>query len=373
MLKVLQVCSDTNIGGAGKCILTYLKHCNKEKLDIAVVLPKDSLLKPNVKALGFKVFEIDAMADKSLDAKAIKKLLAVFKEFKPDIVHTHASMSARIAARLFGAKIVYTRHSVFPPSPKLTHGIGKFFCGLANNSTADKIIAVAEAAKENICDIGVNEDKIDVILNGVEPLRKYSPEELAAAKKEFGVPEDCKCTAIVARLNEVKGHKYFVEAAKILKDRGVKARFLIAGTGDMAEPIRKQIIQNNLEDYVIMLGFLTNVEPLMNIIDVQANCSFGTEATSLSLLEGMSLGKPAVVSDFGGNPGVIKDGKNGYVVPTHDSALLADKLQKLFEDEALYNELSSGSSQIFNSTFTAAVYAENIDNIYLSLGGKNNG
>lgn len=373
MLKVLQVCSDTNIGGAGKCILTYLKHCNREMADIAVVLPENSLLKPEVVSLGFRVFEISAMADKSFDTKAISKLLEVFHEFKPDIVHTHASMSARLAARLYGAKIVYTRHSVFPPPAHLTHGVGKMLCGLLNNKTADKIIAVAEAAKQNICDIGVNEKKIEVVLNGVEPLQKYSDEKIKAIKAEYNIPEDCKCTAIVARLNRVKGHRYFVEAAALLKKRGVKARFLIAGTGDEAEAIRRQIAESHLEDYVIMLGFLNNVEPLMNIIDVQANCSFGTEATSLALLEGMSLGKPAVVSDFGGNPGVIKDGKNGFIVPTHNAEALADKLNRLFDDDDLYNKMSRGSTEIFNSTFTATKYAESIDNIYLNLGGKNNG
>ena len=185
MIKVLQVSSDTNIGGAGKCILTYLKHCNRQKLDVAVVLPKNSLLKPRVDEMGFKVFEIDAMADKSLDFKAVAKLTDVFRQFKPDIVHTHASMSARIAARLYGAKVVYTRHSVFPPNPKLTHGIGRLICGFVNNSTADKIIAVAEAAKQNICDIGVSEKKIDVILNGVEPLRRYSEDEILKIKEEY--------------------------------------------------------------------------------------------------------------------------------------------------------------------------------------------
>lgn len=372
MLNVLQVCSDTNIGGAGKCILTYLEHTSRDKLNIAVALPKNSLLKPMVEALGFKVYEIDAMADKSLDINAVKKLISVYREFKPNIVHTHASMSARIAARLYGAKIVYTRHSVFPPSKRLTKGLGKMLCGLINNITADKIIAVAEAAKENICMTGVSEKKIDVILNGVKPLRKYSDEEIAAVKKQYNIPPDCKCTAIVARLNEVKGHKYFVEAAKILKNRGVKARFLIAGTGDMEESIKKQIAENGLSDYVLMLGFLDNVEPLMNIIDVQANCSFGTEATSLSLLEGMSLGKPAVVSDFGGNPGVIKNGENGFVVPTHNAVALSEKLTELFENAGLYAETSEKSLEIFNSVFTASRYAENIDNIYLSLGGKNN-
>ncbi len=373
MLKVLQVSSDTNIGGAGKCILTYLKHFDRSRLDVAVALPKGSLLRPEIEKLGIRIFEIDAMADKSFDIKAVKKLIDVCREFKPDVVHTHASMSARLAARLYGAKIVYTRHSVFPPNPRLTHGIGKAICGFVNNLTADRIVAVAEAAKQNICDIGVPDKKIEVILNGVEPLREYSAEELAAAKAKFGVPDGYKCAAIVARLNEVKGHKYFVEAAQILKEQGIKATFLIAGTGDMENDIKRQIAENNLEDYVLMLGFLTDVEPLMNIIDVQLNCSFGTEATSLSLLEGMSLGKPAVVSDFGGNPGVIKDGANGYVVPTHDPKAVADKLCELFCDDELYAEMCKRSREIFKSTFTAKRYAENIDNIYLNLGGKNNG
>ncbi len=373
MLKVLQVSSDTNIGGAGKCILTYLKHFDRSRIDVAVVLPSGSLLKPEIEALRIKIFEIDAMADKSFDIKAIKKLVAVYREFKPNVVHTHASMSARIAARLYGAKIVYTRHSVFPPNPRLTHGIGKAVCGFANNSTADKIIAVAEAAKQNICDIGVSDKKIDVILNGVEPLREFSKEELAQTRCRFGIPDGYKCGAIVARLNEVKGHKYFVEAAKLLKEQGVKAKLLIAGTGDMESAIKQQIKDNGLEDDVLMLGFLTDVEPLMNVIDVQVNCSFGTEATSLSLLEGMSLGKPAVVSDFGGNPGVISDGQNGFVVPTHRPEAVAEKLKELFCNEELYKNMCAESKEIFKKKFTAKKYAENIDNIYLNLGGKNNG
>ena len=373
MIKVLQVCSDTNIGGAGKCILTYLKHCDRNRFAVAVVLPSGSLLKPLVEDLNIPVFEINSMADKSLDPAAIKELIGVFKEFKPDVVHTHASMSARIAARIYGAKIVYTRHSVFPPSPKLTKGIGKLLCGLANNSTADRIIAVAEAAKENITNIGVDDKKIEVILNGVEPLIQYSTEQIAETKAKYGIPEGYKCAAIVARLNKVKGHKYFVDAALRLKQDNVKAVFLIAGTGDMAGEIQKQIKQNGLEDTVIMLGFLDNVEPLMNVIDVQVNCSYGTEATSLSLLEGMSLGKPAVVSDFGGNPGVIQHGVNGYIFPTHDAKTLAEQLKELFCDEDKYLEMCKNSFEVFNNKFTAHKYAENIEKIYLSLGGKKNG
>ena len=99
MIKVVEVSSDSNIGGAGKCIITFLKYFDRKQFDVSVVLPKNSLLKPEAEALGVKVYEMDNLAEKSLDMKAIGSLKKLFKEIKPDIVHTHASMSARIAAK----------------------------------------------------------------------------------------------------------------------------------------------------------------------------------------------------------------------------------------------------------------------------------
>lgn len=152
-----------------------------------------------------------------------------------------------------------------------------------------------------------------------------------------------------------------------MKKRGVKAKFLIAGTGDTAEALKRQIKNEGLIGTVKMLGFLNDVEPLMNAMDIQANCSFGTEATSLSLLQGMSLGKPAVVTDFGGNPGVIRDGENGFMVPIKDPAAMADTLHKLMTDESLYESMSKRSLEIYNECFTAEVNTKRIEDIYLKL------
>lgn len=365
MIKVLQVSSDSNIGGAGKCIVTFLKYFDRSKFDVAVVVPTGSLLLPEINALGIKAYELDNLAEKSLDRKAIKHLSNLFKELKPDIVHTHGCMSARIAAKMCGIKAIYTRHSVFDPSKVLSKGIGKVINGAVNNATADRIIAVAEAAKDNLTATGVSDKKIDVILNGVEPLRELSDRD--KIRESLGIAPDEMAVAIIARLTEVKGHKYFVEAAKLLKQEGVKAKFLIAGTGDTEGDIKQQIEREGLSDYVKLLGFLTDVEPLMNAMDIQANCSFGTEATSLSLLQGMSLGKPAVVTDFGGNPGVIKDGQNGFLVPIKDPRAMADRLKQLMLDDALYNKMKKTSLEIYKSTFTAEVYTRNIENVYRGI------
>ncbi len=373
MIKVIEVSSDSNIGGAGKCILTFLKNFDREKFDVSVVLPEGSLLTPEAEALGVKVYEVKHLAEKSLDVKAIDVLKKLFKELKPDVVHTHASMSARIAAKLLNIKVVYTRHSVFPPSKLISKFPGKLINGIVNNSTADKIIAVAEAAKDNLTMTGVSEKKISVILNGVETLIPYSAEKVAEIKREYGINDDEKVAVMAARLNEVKGHKYFVEAAKYLKDKGIKFKFLIAGTGGEEENIKKQIKDMNLENEVKLLGFLSDVDPLMNIMDVQVNCSFGTEATSLALLEGMSLGKPAVVTDFGGNPGVITDGVNGYLTPTHKGKATAECLEKLFCDSELYEKMSKECKKIYNEKFTAVVNTRNIEDVYKEVLKKQKG
>lgn len=345
MRKIIEVSSDTNIGGAGKCLITLLKNFNYDKFCVKVILPCNSLLKEQIENLGIEVIEVDGIAEKSLSVTAINKLKEIFKTEKPDLVHTHASMSARIAARLAGAKIVYTRHSVFPPSPKISKGVGKLINGAINNYLADGIIAVAEAAKDNLTDTGINENKVRVILNGVDGLMQVSKDEKDKIKKRFNVNNE-KVVSIVARLEDIKGHKYFIDAAdEILKnDKNVK--FFIAGTGSYEENLKKKVKELHREDNIIFTGFIADVDKLMAITDIQVNASYGTEATSLALLEGMSIGIPAVVSDFGGNPGVIADGENGFIVPKQNSKALADKLFILLSDKDLYDKMSDKSRVI---------------------------
>ena len=124
------------------------------------------------------MIEADGINERSLGKEGIASLRKIFKKEKPQIVHTHASMSARVAAKLCGnCKIVYTRHSVFEPSPKISKGIGKLVNGAVNSFLADRIIAVAEAAKKNLTDCGVPNQKIQVILNGIKPVEPLEEEE----------------------------------------------------------------------------------------------------------------------------------------------------------------------------------------------------
>lgn len=98
MNTILQVISDTNIGGGGRSLLNYLSCQDRSQFQSQVVLPRGSALKGPVEALGVPVHEIDAMADRSMDLSAVAPLRRVIRAGGPGSVHTHGSMSARMAA-----------------------------------------------------------------------------------------------------------------------------------------------------------------------------------------------------------------------------------------------------------------------------------
>lgn len=363
-LKVVNIISDTNIGGAGKCVLTHARFHDRQKFDLTVVVPRGSKLKPEIEALNVKCVEADGVADKSLSLKGILAQRKLFKELGCDVVHAHATLSARIGARLAGVKgIVYTRHSVFEPSAFMKSPIGKLLNKIIAGLFSDRIIAVAEAAAKNVTDMGVSRKKISVVLNGISPLKPLTEEEKKVQRERFGVAEDEKVVSLVARLETVKGHDDFIKAAQILKEQGVNVKLIAAGNGS-----REEELKGNKD--VLFTGFISDAYNLIGITDISANASFGTEATSISLLEGMSLGLPAVVTDYGGNPGVIKDGENGFLVPIHNGEKLAEKIKLLVEDSELYEKMSKRATEIFYETFTADNVTRQIEEIYLSVGGK---
>lgn len=365
-IKVLNIISDTNIGGAGKCVITYCKNRDSKKFDISVVMPKDSLLKPEIEKHGVKVIEIDGLKDKSLDLPAIGKIKKIIKEVEPDIVHTHASLSARIAAKQYGkCKIIYTKHCDFPISAKFRYAIVRKVNQILNESLTDKIIATSELAKENLIKQGIREELIETVLNGVDGFSEIADEEKQALRKKYKIKPDEITIGYLARIEELKGHRYFIEAAEMLKEKPY--RFLIMGSGSYEETAKNLVKELGLEEKVIFTGFISEVSKMLNIIDVQINASYLSETTNLSLLEGMSLGIPTVATKCGGTPKMIQDWENGLLVEKADSEALAKGIEAILEDKEKFKQMQENAKKIFQERYTSKVYAKNIEKIYESM------
>lgn len=375
MIRVLNIISDTNIGGAGRVILNYLNYTDKSRFETLVAVPRGSLLKEPLEQAGAKVYEVDGMADRSYHKDDVKLLKELIRRVKPDLVHTHGSFSGRIAARRCHVPVVYSRHSAFPVPAKLKYPPGRWVNKLVNEHYADRIIAVSPATRDNLTDGGISPKKITVVMNGVAPVERASPQDRAALRESLGIPEDTVVFGILARIEDYKGHLYLVEAARVLKDRGITGfRVLIAGTGSFEREVARAVKEMGVEDVVEMLGFRSDVARLLSALDVQLNASYGTEATSLALLEGMSLGLPTVASDYGGNPWVIENGKEGFLFPSQNADALADAMERLILDPELRQAMGRRALERYQREFTGEVFARNTEKIYLDiLKGANHG
>ncbi|MDE6107494.1 MAG: glycosyltransferase family 4 protein [Oscillospiraceae bacterium] len=364
MIRVMNVISDTNIGGAGRVLINYLKYWDREHFDVSVALPRGSKLKEPLETLGGRVYEVDGMADKSLDFGAIKKLRALIRKVDPDIVHTHGSMSGRIAGRQEGKVVIYTRHSVFPTKGYLKSFPGKQLNGFLNHHYADQIVAVSPAAVDNLTEAGIDPKRVKVLMNGVEPVERRGEAELAPLREKYGLGSDDFVLGILARIEDYKGHNDILDALKLLREKGKKPKLLIAGTGNYEEQVKAHCKELGLENQVVFLGFVSDVAPILSLLDVQLNASWGTEATSLALLEGFSMGLPAVVSDYGGNPWLMEDGVNGYTFPTRDAGALARCLETVMDRPDRGKALGEGAKKIYEEKFTARQFAKNTEEIY---------
>jgi len=354
MIKVLHIITDANIGGAGSHLLTFFPVADRKTFSYEVALPTGSKL---ISKLDVPYTELPNIAARSFSIKGLLALYRLVKQKSPDIVHTHASLAGRIAARLCGCKIVHTRHSVFAPT-------GRSFAFL-NQRLSDAIIAVSPAAKENLVQMGIKPESISVIFNGIKPVRRYSEQEKNDIRASYGIKPGAFVVSQLARLIDIKGHDYTLDAAKKWPDITV----LIAGEGPHEEHLRRRAKEESISN-VIFMGFIDKVADIHNISDLQINTSYGTEATSYSLLDGMSLGIPAVVSDFGGNPYVITHSKNGLVFPEKDANALADAVLQIKNDSTLYQKLSKGAIEEFESRFKIEDMAKHMENLYQSLIGE---
>ena len=367
MIKVVEVISDTNIGGAGRLLLARLEESDRLRFDETVILPRASKLCSHLEALGVKYIEIDGCADRSLDIFAILKLWREIRRVRPHILNSHACLSARIAGRLAGVPtVIQTRHSSFPIGRAYDHRAVRAAVRIASRLLSDRIIAVAHIVKRDLLQMGVDAERISVIINGAKPLKMASASEIEATRERLGVARGERIVGICARLEKCKDHETFLRAAEIVCRKSRDYRFLIVGEGSQRRALEDLAGRLGIADRVTFTGFCDNVAEYMNIFDVNVNCSVGTETSSLALSEGMSLGIPAIASDYGGNPYMVCDGVNGFLYPQGNADELARRIL-LLADDALYRRLSVGAYERFWRELNAKRMTCATEELYVEL------
>ncbi len=367
-IKVVHVLTDTNVGGAGTLLYHTMSAADHDRFDYTVVLPEGSRLAARLSGLACRVVCVKGGRDRSLDVCAIPAYARLLRRERPDILHAHSALAARIAGRLARVPVcVQTRHCVFPL--KAWQRSGAFRCLFRHGThlLSDRVVAVAEAARDQLCEMGLERERIEVIVNGVQPVRQCARDEVAALRERLGLDERDFAVGMVARLEDYKGQATLLRAVSVCGARLPRLRVLLVGDGSREAEYRALADELGIADRVVFCGFAEDVAPYFAVMSVNVNASSGTETSSLSLSEGMSVGVPCVVSDFGGNPKMVVDGENGLVFETGNHAELAQALTRLYEDRALLARLSDGARRHFRERLTAEGMVRRLEDMYERL------
>jgi glycosyltransferase involved in cell wall biosynthesis len=167
-----------------------------------------------------------------------------------------------------------------------------------------------------------------------------------------------------------------VDAARVLRDRGVEFVLLIAGYGPQRNNLEAQALALGLEHCVRFLGPVTTSQmpgwcARASVAIVPSVPSKGVEeATSISAIEGQACGLPVVASDLGGLREVISHDVNGLLAPPGDATALADAVQRVLSDRALAERLGEAGAANVRSSHSLETWSRRFEEVFLAAGAQ---
>ena len=393
MLKVLRIINRFNLGGPtfNAALLTKYLEPDYETLLVGGREEDSEESSDHIlQQIGVKANLIDGM-HRSLDLKndrlAYQHIKKIIREFKPDIIHTHASKAGAIgrsAGIAYGkAKMVHTFHG------HVFHSyFGRFKSSLYKNIErvlalkTDKIIAISERQKlelskrYRICSSG----KIAVIPLGFELEKFQSGQESkrAAFRRQFMLDEDEIAVGIIGRLVPIKNHKLFIDAFKhSLENSKQKVRGFIIGDGTEREDLKRYTANLGI-DYVNgdssamrkaslhFTSWIKSIDTVTAGLDVVALSSLN-EGTPVSLIEAQAAGKPILTTKVGGVVNTVLPNQTALVKEIDDREGYKNGMLELIEDTQLRERLSEKGWEHANHKFHYRRLVQDMDQLYRSL------
>jgi len=230
------------------------------------------------------------------------------------------------------------------------------------------VVANESSRRDIIARLRLPENKVQCIYGGVD-LDEFHPGISGVSLRNRLGLGTAPVVGLIARRSPVKGHRYFHEAAGIVKTKFPETRFLTVGVDDtiyleeLIEMARKSGVQNE----TIFQGFQEHIQEAMAALDIGIISSIGSEEHCRVGLEMMGMGKPIVGTRVGAVPEIIKDGVNGYLVEPGDSQGLARGVMALLSDTNKARAMGAAGRKIAEEKFSLEDFAERTEQAYLML------
>lgn len=290
------------------------------------------------------------------------------REFKFNIIDAHFAYPDGRAATLL-KRWLNVKSTITLRGTELSHSgswLRRIFLVQALKE-ADQIISVSNSLKQHAVGLGIAEEKIDVIGNGVDTT-KFSPLDKQIARSELDLPINGKVLITVGGLCERKGfHRVLEVIPDLLKDYPDLIYLIVggpSGEGDWTDRLKKMVLDLKLVQHVRFLGTMPAeaVSRPLSAADVFVLAT-RNEGWANVILEAMACELPVVATDVGGNSEVVSSHDVGTIIPFDDSSALYKALSDALatswnaEDIRGYAESNSWDSRVtvLRNTFTKLV------------------
>ncbi len=388
MTKILRIINRFNIGGP-TYNATFLTKFMDEEFETLLIggLPEedesDSL--HIVDEYGVKPLLIPEMKrtpNFRSDRAAYLKIKSIIEEYKPDIVHTHASKAGalgRRAAKKCGVPIIvhtfhgHVFHSYFGKLKTLA--IKKIEQRLSKLTTG--IIAISERQKEELTEIHniAPAEKVEVIPLGFDLQKFYIDKQIHRSnfRKEFDIEENTIVIAIIGRLAAVKNHQLFLEAMlEVFEKTKENIKVFIVGDGSEKEKL-EDLIESKLSKFksqITFTGWIQEISSFNHAIDIICLSSVN-EGTPVSLIEAQAAGIPIITTNVGGVRDVVENGKTGIIVDSFNPLDFAAAILELTENQKKRSFMSQNGRKFVEDKFTYQRLVEDMKIYYRKLLIKN--
>ncbi|MGI6114024.1 MAG: glycosyltransferase family 1 protein [Mahellales bacterium] len=299
-IRVLQVVSKMNRGGAETMIMNLYRNIDRSKVqfDFIVHSKEKCAYDDEIESLGGKIYKVPQYIGKNhiQYIKAWEDFFQMHHEYK--IIHGHVRSTAVLYLRIakkYGLTTIAHSHST-------SSGVG--FIAIMKNIfqypiryTADYFFACSKAAGEwlygkKVC----NSSNFHIIYNAIDfKSFIFNENKRTKARKEFGV-EDKLVIGHVGRFHSSKNHEFIIDIFKEVHEINEETKLLLIGDGKLRETIENKVSRLALKDSVIFAGIRTDVSYLLQAMDIYVFPSL-FEGFPVTLIEAQAAGLTCIISD----------------------------------------------------------------------------
>jgi glycosyltransferase involved in cell wall biosynthesis len=368
-VRVLHVTFNMGIGGTEQVIRQLVSGLDRETISSEILC-----IDGQVGAIGEQLQEtgipiVAVQRRPGFDRSLIRIIRTRLRKGNFDVVHCHQYtpwVYGWFAALGLPVSVVFTEHGRFYPDRY------RYKAALVNQAmarTTRAMVAISEATRQALARYEfLPRSRIRVVYNGIAALQP-DRDRMAVLRAELGIPDQAFVMGTVSRMDPVKNQSMMLRAFHRFLQQCPEGWLLVVGDGAERESLQSLAGELGISERVTFTGSVSQPANHMALMEVFLLSSF-TEGTSMTLLEAMSLGIPAVATDVGGNPEIVREGLNGMLVPVDDEQAFAEAMIGLWQESETRSQLGQGARSRFDERFSREVMVNAYQEIYREAAHK---